>query len=250
MARITHEAPTTHQHGEPADDAISVVFLADTYLIGAGMHCLLERIDDVRPVGHATDPDQLQGLVDELRPDVVLLCIRSSLARNAAVVAAGRRLRDDHPDLGIVVVSDRGATFAVDLLGGGADRTAYLLDEHITDLDRFVTAIRDVRAGRSVIDPAIIDALVQRRDAEPIDALTARETDVLELLTQGLSNRAIAEEVYLSRKAVEKHVSNIFRKLDLVDHTAVDRRVTAALTFLRARENAVTFSAPDQSGPP
>jgi DNA-binding NarL/FixJ family response regulator len=174
-------------------------------------------------------------MIEELTPDAVIISIRTPIVTTMATVEAARQLRADHLELGIVVISDRGNGFALELLRGGASRIAYLLDDRLPGIDTVLGALRDIRAGQTVLDPSIVDALIARRNGIVIDDLTLREIDVLEHIAHGLSNRGIAARLFISVKAVEKYVTVIFRKLELTDQTLVDRRVTAALTFLRAQ---------------
>jgi DNA-binding NarL/FixJ family response regulator len=216
---------------------ITVVLATDSFLIGDGLACLLERVDDVKVVGRARNHDELIRVVDECVPEAVLISIRTPVVSTMATIAAARHLREQYPDMGIVVISDRGNGFALELLRGGASRIAYLLDEQLPGMDAVLGALREVRAGQSVLDPSIVDSLVHRREVLTIDDLTPREIDVLEQIAHGLSNRGVAAELHLSVKAVEKHVTTIFRKLALPQQPFLDRRVTAALTFLRAQTN-------------
>ncbi|MGA2835672.1 MAG: response regulator transcription factor [Acidimicrobiales bacterium] len=219
----------------PDQGPITVVLATDSFLIGDGLASLLVDVDDIDVIGRARDHQELVRIVEELTPEVVLISIRTPVISTMATIAAARHLRLEFPEMGIVVISDRGNGFALELLRGGASRIAYLLDERLPSMDAVLFALREVRAGQSVLDPSIVDSLVLRREAVTIDDLTAREIDVLEQIAYGLSNRGIAAELHLSVKAIEKHVTTIFRKLALVDQTVVDRRVTAALTFLRAQ---------------
>jgi len=221
----------------PERGPISLVLAADSFLLGDGLACMLAQVDDVDIVGRARDHDELVSLVDNLEPEAVLITIRTNVATTLGTISAARHLRDVHPELGIVVISDRGNGFALELLRGGARRIAYLLDERLPGIDAVLGALRELRTGQSVLDPSIVDALVHRRDVTTIDDLTPREVDVLELIAQGMSNRAVADELHLSVKGIEKHVTTIFRKLTLTEQTLIDRRVTAALTFIRSQEH-------------
>ncbi len=214
---------------------MTVVVATDSFLIGDGLVAMLADVEDVTVVGRVRDHDALLHMVGELAPDAVIICIRSPLQATMATIQAARRLRLDHPDLGIVVISDRGDGFALELLRDGASRLAYLLDDELPGIDAVLGALREVRAGRTLLDPSIVDDLVHRSTGVGPERLTARESDVLEQLAGGLSNSAIAAEVHLSTKAVEKYITTIFRKLDLTDPTLVDRRVSAALSYLRSR---------------
>jgi DNA-binding NarL/FixJ family response regulator len=234
----------------PNEGPITLVLATDSFLIGDGLACMLAGVSDVDVVGRARDHHELVQMVEELDPQAVLISIRTPVVTTLATLTAARRLRDDHPDLGIVVISDRGNGFALELLSEGATHMAYLLDERLSGMDAVLGALREVLSGQSVLDPSIVDALVHRRDVTTIDDLTPREIDVLELMARGLSNRGIAGELNLSVKGIEKHVTTIFRKLDLTDQSFIDRRVTAALTFLRSQDHPflVTPDETEESG--
>lgn len=219
----------------PDPGPITVVLATDSYLIGEGLAALLAENDDVKIIGRARHHSELPQLVDELDPEAVIISIRTPVITTMATIEVARRLRVDHPEMGVVVISDRGNGFALELLRGGASRVAYLLDERLPDIDTVLGALREVRAGQTVLDPSIVDSLVTRRDGVAIDDLNMREIDVLELIAHGLSNKSIATTLNLTVKAVEKYVTAIFRKLDLVDQSLVDRRVTAALTYLHTQ---------------
>lgn len=221
-------------------DPITVVLAADNFLIGDGLAALLANRPEVEVVGRAFDHDELVDMVEELCPEAVLLTIRTPAITTMAIIKTARRLREEHPELGIVVIADRGNGFALELLRGGASRLAFLLDDHVPGLDTVIGALHDVRAGQTVLDPSIVDSLVEHRDGVAIDDLTTRELDVLEQMAYGLSNSAIATDLYVSVKAIEKNVTAIFRKLGLDDQTLVDRRVTAGLTFMRAQASSFT----------
>ncbi len=213
---------------------ITVVLATDSFLIGDGLASLLADTEDITVVSRVRDHEELVRAVEELTPDAVIISIRTPVISTMATITAARHLREDFPGMGIVVISDRGNGFALELLRGGAARIAYLLDERLTGMDAVLGALREVRSGQSVLDPSIVDSLIHRRDGLAIDDLTIREVDVLELMAHGLSNRGIADELHLSVKAIEKHVTTIFRKLGLTSQSLIDRRVTAALIFTRA----------------
>jgi len=232
----------------PDQGPITVVLATDSYLLGDGLASLLADVDDVEVVGRARNHLQLIDRIEELEPEAAIISIRTPLATSMTTIEAARRLRVEHPGLGIVVISDRGNGFALELLRGGGSRIAYLLDERLPSMDTIVGALHEIRSGQSVLDPSIVDALVRRREGIAIDDLTPRETDVLEQLAYGRSNRGIANELNLSLKTVEKHVTVIFQKLGLVDRGLVDRRVAAALTYVHAQAPYAPFEA--DSGSP
>ena len=155
------------------------------------------------------DHEALLRMVDHLDPDVVILSIRNPVYATMATIQAARRLREEHPGLGVVVISDRGNGFALEPLRDGASRLAYLLDDRLPDIDAVLGALHEVRAGRALLDPSIIDDLVRATTGDGSERLTPRESDVLEQFAGGLSNSAIAAEVHLSTKAVEKYITTI-----------------------------------------
>ncbi|WP_327664965.1 MULTISPECIES: response regulator transcription factor [unclassified Streptomyces] len=221
----------------PDSTPLTVVLATDSFLIGDGLAALLADAPDVKIVGRVRHPDDLLAMVESHEPDAVIISLRTPVVTTMATLEAARRLRTDHPGVGIVVISDRGNGFALELLRGGASRIAYLLDDRIPGIDTVLGALRDIRSGQTVLDPSIVDSLVTRRDGIAIDDLTLREIDVLEHISHGLSNRGIAAALFISVKAVEKYVSVIFRKLELIDQPLVDRRGTAALTFMSAQND-------------
>jgi DNA-binding NarL/FixJ family response regulator len=229
----------------PHEGPITLVLATDSFLIGDGLACMLADVDEVDVIGRARDHHELVQLVEDLHPEAVIISIRTPVVTTLATLTAARRLRDDHPELGIVVISDRGNGFALELLSEGASHMAYLLDDRLPGMEAVLGALREVLSGQSVLDPSIVDALVHRRDVTTIDDLTPREIDVLELMARGLSNRGIAGELTLSVKGIEKHVTTIFRKLALTDQSFIDRRVTAALTFLQTQSHPFLMSEGD-----
>ena len=221
-------------HGHP----ITLVLATDSPLMGDGLAALLANTADVEVLGRARDRIDLLELVDKHAPDAVIFSVRTQVTDRMATIETASKLRADHPELGIVVISDRGNGFALELLRGGASRVAYLLDGELPSIDSVLSALRDIRSGQTVLDPTIVDALVRRRDGFAIDDLSAREMDVLEQLAHGLSNRAMATTLHVSVKAIEKNVTIIFRKLGLDDPSIIDRRVTAGLIYQRAQTSA------------
>ena len=215
-------------------EPITVVFLAGTPLLGAGFASLMQDRPEVSVVANVTSASELTETVERLEPQVVVLSLVASAPESLELLAAARELRKSRPSLGLLVVTDAVDGLALTLLRGGAHGTGLLVRDHIDDLGSLITAIADVAAGRTVLDPHAANALIQRSDAPGVDDLTTRESEVLEQIALGRSNRAIADELCLSMKSVEKHITAIFRKLDLVDRPAVDRRVMAALAYLRS----------------
>jgi DNA-binding NarL/FixJ family response regulator len=175
--------------------------------------------------------------VDEHRPDAVLTDIRMPPSNTTEGIVAARRIREGHPEIGVVVLSQYAEEdYAYDLLKDGATGLGYLLKERVADVEEVVRALDEVSRGGSVLDPRIVEQLVARRGREshsPLAELTDRERDVLEQMAQGKNNAAIAKSLFLTERAVEKHINSLFHKLDLSRETDVHRRVMAVLAFLR-----------------
>ncbi len=187
-------------------------------------------------VGQAADADDLLRKVGAHKPDVAIVDIRMPPTNTDDGLRAALRIRDEHGDTGVLVLSAYvEESYALELVSDSAAGLGYLLKDRVADVDAFVEAVRRVANGGSALDPEVVSRLVGRaRREDPLDDLTKREREVLELMAQGRSNVAIAESLVVTERAVEKHVTNIFGKLDL-PQTAVDhRRVLAVLTFLRS----------------
>jgi DNA-binding NarL/FixJ family response regulator len=183
------------------------------------------------------DAGSLREAVDRDPPDVAILDIRMPPTHTTEGLAAAIAVRRDHPDVGVLLLSQYVETQHVaDLLqhGGGA---GYLLKERVADSADLADALQRIAAGGTVVDPDVIALLVRRpRDGDPVDRLTVREREVLRLVAEGRSNRAIAERLVLTAKTVETHISRIFAKLDLPDAADDNRRVLAVLAYLRAHD--------------
>lgn len=217
------------------EDPITVVIATDSFLVGDGLDAILANVPDVQVVGRVRDIERLDATVDDIQPQAVLIYIRSQVATTTAVVVAARNLRLRYPEMGIVVISDRVNDFAVDLLRGGPTGMAILLDEELPGIDAVINALRGSRMGASSLDPSIVQALIRRGDASGIGDLTPREVDILSQMARGMSNRAIAEELHISVKSIEKGVTAIFLKLGPFNQEVSDRRVSSALVYLRAQ---------------
>lgn len=229
---------STHRpvYGVPV---IRVVAAEDSYLIREGMRMLLATQDDLELVASVATLPELLAAVGEHRPDVVLTDIRMPPGNSDEGIRAAESLADSHPGLGVVVLSQYvEPEFALRLFSTGAAGRAYLQKERVGDLSQLRHAIEAVAAGRSVLDPLVVDALVQaraRQSSSPLSRLTPRETEVLELVATGLSNSAIAQQLTLTERAVEKHITAVLAKLDLdPDDAEVHRRVRAVLVYLSA----------------
>ena len=218
--------------------ALRLVFADDNYLVREGMVALLGEVDDLELVDAVADAEALLRSVAEHRPDAVLTDIRMPPSHTTEGIDAAKRIRADHPGTGVVVLSQYVEDdYALELLADGVSGLGYLLKERISDLDELVRALREVCRGGSALDPKVVEALLARRSAElhsPLLALTAREREVLQEMATGRNNATIAKRLYMSDRAVEKHISGVFSKLGLNDEEEVNRRVMAVLAFLEA----------------
>jgi len=216
---------------------LRVVFAEDDYLVREGTAALLAEVDDLELVATATDLDTLLAAVEERGPDAVLTDIRMPPTKRMEGIDAARRIRAEHPETGVVVLSQFAEEeYAYELLKDGAEGLGYLLKERVADLDEIVRALRTVAGGGSVLDPKVVEGLIARRDREarsPLAQLTQREREVLEHMAQGQNNAAIAKSLFLTERAVEKHINSLFHKLGLSEEKDVHRRVMAVLTLLR-----------------
>jgi DNA-binding NarL/FixJ family response regulator len=217
--------------------ALRIVFAEDDYLVREGTAALLAEVGDVEVVAAVADRDGLLAAVQEHGPDAVLTDIRMPPTKTTEGIDAARRIREEHPETGVVVLSQYAEEeYAYELLKDGAEGLGYLLKERVADVEEIVRALRDVAAGGSVLDPKVVEGLVARRDREarsPLANLTDREREVLSLMAEGKNNAAIAASLYLTERAVEKHINSLFHKLGLSEEPNVHRRVMAVLTFLR-----------------
>jgi DNA-binding NarL/FixJ family response regulator len=215
--------------------AISVVLAEDSFIVREGVKMLLEETG-YELLAAVETYDELMEAVETHRPDVVLTDIRMPPTRTDEGVRAARQIREDHPDIGVVVLSQYVEPgYALTLFDKGSSGIAYLLKERVGDIDQLTDAITRVLEGGSVLDPLVIDALVEARigrESSQIDRLTPRETEVMAEIATGKSNAAIAETLFLSQRAVEKHINSIFTKLDLPPEPDSNRRVRAVLLYL------------------
>jgi DNA-binding NarL/FixJ family response regulator len=223
---------------------VRVVFAEDNYLVREGTAALLQNSSDVELVGMAASLDELLEKVEELKPEVVLTDIRMPPTNTTEGIDAAKKIRAEHPDIGVVVLSQYAEEeYAYDLLKDGAAGLGYLLKERVSDLEEVVRALNEVSKGGSVLDPKVVEALVSAKDRmahSPLLKLTEREREVLENMAQGKNNAAIAKSLFLTERAVEKHINSLFHKLELSEETDVHRRVMAVLAFLRESENPAT----------
>jgi DNA-binding NarL/FixJ family response regulator len=224
--------------------ALRVVFAEDNYLVREGTAALLSSIDEVELVGTAEDLDGLLAAVEDHEPDAILTDIRMPPTHTMEGIEAAKRIRSEHPDIGVVVLSQfADEAYAYDLLKDGAAGLGYLLKERVADVGELVRALQEVSRGGSVLDPKVVEALVaakERLASSPLAQLTDREREVLEQMAQGKNNASIAKALYLTERAVEKHINSLFHKLGLSEETEVHRRVMAVLAFLREGHQPAT----------
>jgi len=215
---------------------IRLVLAEDHYLVREGILRLLEARPDLDVVAVCDDLSSLLAAVEAERPHVVLTDIRMPPSDTDEGIQAAERLRETHPEIGVVVLSQyANPSYALALFQGGSARRAYLLKERVTDLEELEAAIRAVAGGGSVIDSKVVDALVAenaRRDDSPLSQLTPRERDVLREMAEGKNNAAIADALLLTERSVEKVIHSIFLKLGLTWETAVHKRVKAVILYL------------------
>jgi DNA-binding NarL/FixJ family response regulator len=214
---------------------VRVVVADDSVLLREGMVRLLQDAGfDV--VAQAGDADDLMRKVSAHKPDVAIVDIRMPPTQTDDGLRAALEIRRRLPATGVLVLSqylEEG--YALELVSDSAEGTGYLLKDRVADVERFVDSVRRVAQGGSALDPEVVGHLLgRRRRDDPLEELTPREREVLALMAEGRSNQAIAEQLVVTERAVEKHVTSIFGKLDLAPAPEDHRRVLAVLTFLRA----------------
>jgi DNA-binding NarL/FixJ family response regulator len=185
--------------------------------------------------GQAGDANELMALVRADPPDVAVVDIKMPPTHTTEGLVAAQRIREEHPLVGVLVLSQYVEThYALTLVGDMPERAGYLLKDRVSDLDEFIEAVRRVGRGGTVIDPGVVRELVGRsRERNPLGELSDREREVLALMAEGRSNQAICEKLFLSPKTVETHVRNMFTKLGIAESADDNRRVIAVLAYLR-----------------
>ena len=230
------DGPVQREH------AIRVALADDSYLVREALGHVLADAEGIEVVTACGDRDSLLRAVETMRPDVVVTDIRMPPGEDDEGLQVAARLRDAHPEVGVVVLSQFAEPrYALALLDGGSDGRAYLLKERIQRRRQLVAAIEAVARGGSVIDAKVVEVLVAARtraERSPLTDLTPRETEILAFVARGHSNQAIADELFLTKRAVEKHINAIFLKLGLSQVEDVSRRVKAALIYLAEAEAA------------
>ena len=193
---------------------------------------------EVDLVGVVEDTRSLLAAVDELSPDCVLTDIRMPPTFTTEGIDAARQIRATHPGTGVVVLSQYvEEDYAFDLLQDGVAGLGYLLKERVSEIEELVRALHEVARGGSALDPKVVDGLLRRRSSQassPLLGLTEREREVLQEMATGRSNAAIGKALFMSDRAVEKHITSVFQKLGLSEEGEINRRVSAVVTFLEA----------------
>ena len=217
---------------------VRVVFADDNFLVREGLAGLLNETPGVDLVETVADPDALLAAVATHRPDAVLTDIRMPPTFTTEGIDAAKRIRVEYPATGVVVLSQYvEEDYAFALLSDGVAGLGYLLKERVSQVDELVRALQDVARGGSALDPKVVEGLMNRKNQETSSALqglTERELEVLQELATGRSNASVAKTLFMSERAVEKHVGSVFMKLGLVHESDVNRRVMAVLAFLEA----------------
>ena len=228
-----------HETRATADDQQArtrVVLAEDSYVIREFLTATLSAAPDIELVAVCTNGKELRTAIATWDPEVVLTDIRMPPSGTNEGVRIASALRDTRPDIAVVVLSQYAEpAYAISLLEHGTGGRAYLLKEHIRDKKQLIDAIKEVARGGSVIDPVIVDVLIEARSRaakSQLSELTPRERELLAEIAAGKSNSAIAESLVLTKRAVEKHVNSIFSKLNLPEDQDVSRRVKATLIYL------------------
>jgi serine/threonine-protein kinase len=214
---------------------VRLVIADDEALLREGLARVLED-SGFEVVGRCGDAEALLRMVEARKPNVAIVDIRMPPGHGDDGLVAAQEIRRRHPDVGVLVLSHYlDSRYAARLLEEVPAGAGYLLKDRVSEVAVVADALRRIADGDCVIDPTIVSRLVARKRARgPLDVLTPREREVLALLAEGRSNGAIGEQLYLSRKTVDAHVSQIFTKLDLHESPEQNRRVLAVLTFLRS----------------
>lgn len=216
--------------------SLRIVIAEDSFLVREGVRQVLGREPDFEVIACCVDLPELLAIVDSQNPDIVVTDIRMPPTSTDEGIQAANRLRESHPDLGVVVLSQYAEpAYATPLLAAGSARRAYLLKERVSEANQLAAAVHTVANGGSFVDPVVVEAIVAdsiQKRSSPLAALTPREHEVLAQIAQGKSNAAVADSLFLTERAVEKHINMLFSKLGLGAERDLNRRVTAVLLFL------------------
>lgn len=217
--------------------ATRLVLAEDSYLMREGISSLIDVDDSLELVAACENYDELIDAVEAHRPDVVITDIRMPPTQTDEGIRAARLIRERYPETGVVVLSQFAEPeYAITLFEDGSSGRAYLLKEKVGDLEQLKRAIAAVSSGGSVVDSDVVDLLVDARKESILDRLTERETEVLAEIAKGRNNAGVAETLFISERAVEKHINSIFTKLDLSHEEDTHRRVKAVLLYLSEGE--------------
>jgi DNA-binding NarL/FixJ family response regulator len=204
----------------------------DSVLLREGIVRLLTEAG-LEVVAQAGDADDLLRKARSHKPEVAIIDIRMPPGNADDGLQAAKLIRAELPETGVLVLSQYAEEhYAMQLLADGADGVGYLLKDRVGDVDAFVDAVRRVASGGSALDPEVVARMVGRRRDDPLESLTPREREVLELMAQGLSNKAICERLFLSERAVERHITGVLSKLGIPATGHEHRRVLAVLAYL------------------
>jgi DNA-binding NarL/FixJ family response regulator len=229
------------------DRPIRVIAAEDSYVVREFLISALQSAPEVELVAVCSNRNELDAVIESERPDVLITDIRMPPSGGAEGISVAARLRETDPDVGVVILSQYAEPdYAVALLESGSGGRAYLLKERIRNREELIGAIEEVARGGSVVDPKIVDVLIEARArpaASPLAELTPRELELLGEIAAGKSNGAIAESLVLTKRAVEKHVNSIFSKLGLPEDQDVSRRVKATLIYLSENDPSRAPSA-------
>ena len=231
---LAQDFPPLRNTSATVGKSIRVVIADDSVLLREGVALLLTE-SGFEVVAQSGDAEDLLRHVGMHKPDVAIVDIRMPPTHTDEGLRAARTIRERFPDTGVLVLSQYVESgYALDLLSESAEGVGYLLKDRVSDVEQFAESVRRVAEGGSALDPAVVSQLIGRqRTDDPLDELTPREREVLELMAEGRSNQAIADRLFVTLRAVEKHVTSIFSKLDLPASTDDHRRVLAVLMFLR-----------------
>jgi DNA-binding NarL/FixJ family response regulator len=218
---------------------VRVVIGEDSLLLREGLARLLSETGH-EVVAQAGDAEDLLRKVGAHRPDLAIVDVRMPPSYTDEGIRAALTIRERTPRVTVLVLSEHvESTYALELFADGTDGLGYLLKQRVSDLDQFLDAVERVAGGGSALDPEVVRHLLgRRRDHDPLERLTPRETEVLRLMAEGRSNRAISDQLVITERAVEKHVTSIFSKLDLPPTAEAHRRVLAVLKYLEAPASA------------
>ena len=222
-----------HPEIPPPERPLSIVLADDAVLLREGVRSLLEE-EGLEVLASVGDGEALLNEVSGHRPDLAIVDVRMPPTHSDEGLRAALRIKREHPGVGVLMLSQYVAReYASELLSTEMPGIGYLLKDRITEIDGFLRAVRNVAAGGTVIDPAVVRTLLRSPDQRrAVSRLTPREVEVLEAMTEGLSNRGISERLFLSMSTVEKAISAIFDKFELLGDEQTSRRVRAVLTYL------------------